>query len=81
MLLAELECGFQPKHRVIQHHLLGGGIMDHSSHLPDQVAMSSAKVEYNEGCITFMATCHLRMLLAELEGVGRIKHGTNNHFL
>jgi hypothetical protein len=44
-----------------------GGVVDHSSNLPDPVAMSSTKVEYNEGCIAFMAAQHLRMLLAELE--------------
>jgi hypothetical protein len=46
-----------------------GGVVDHSSNVPDPVAMSSAEVEYNEGCIAFMAASHLRMLLAELEGV------------
>jgi hypothetical protein len=46
-----------------------GGIIDHSSNLPDPVAMSLAEAKYNEGCIAFMAASHLRMLLAELEGV------------
>jgi hypothetical protein len=46
-----------------------GGIVDHSSNLPDPVAMSSAEAEYNEGCLAFMATNHLRMLLIELEGI------------
>jgi hypothetical protein len=41
--------------------------MDHSSNLPDPVALSSAEAEYNEGCIAFMAASHLRMLLCELE--------------
>jgi hypothetical protein len=52
-----------------------GGVLDHSSNLPDQIAMSSAEVEYNEGCITFMVANHLRMLLAELE---RIKENNMN---
>jgi hypothetical protein len=46
-----------------------GGIIDHSSNLPDPVALSSAKAEYNEGCIAFMATSHLHMLLCEMEGI------------
>ena len=43
--------------------------MDHSSNMPDPVALSSAKAEYNEGCVAFMAASHLRMLLCELEGI------------
>jgi hypothetical protein len=46
-----------------------GGIMDHSSNLLDPVALSSAEAEYNEGCLAFMAASHLRVILAELEGV------------
>jgi hypothetical protein len=32
-----------------------GGIVDHSSNLPDPVTLSSAEAEYNEGCIAMMA--------------------------
>jgi hypothetical protein len=46
-----------------------GGIVDHSSNMPDPVALSSAEAEYNEGCVAFMAASHLRMLLWELEGI------------
>jgi hypothetical protein len=46
-----------------------GGIVDHSSNMPDPVALSSAEAEYNEGCVAFMAASHLRMLLCELEGI------------
>jgi hypothetical protein len=46
-----------------------GGVVDHSSNMPDPVALSSAEAEYNEGCVAFMAASHLRMLLCELEGV------------
>jgi hypothetical protein len=46
-----------------------GGVVDHTSNLPDPVALSSAEAEYNEGCLAFMAASHLRMLLAELEGI------------
>jgi hypothetical protein len=46
-----------------------GGVVDHSSNLPNPVALSSAEAEYNKGCLTMMASSHLRMLLAELEGI------------
>ena len=46
-----------------------GGIVDHSSNMPDSVALSSAEAEYNKGCVAFMAASHLRMLLYELEGI------------
>ncbi len=46
-----------------------GGIVDHSSNMPDPVASSSAEAEYNEECVAFMAASHLRMLLCELKGV------------
>jgi hypothetical protein len=44
-------------------------VVDHSSNMPNPVALSSAEVEYNEGCTAFMAASHLRMLLCELEGI------------
>jgi hypothetical protein len=50
-----------------------GGVVDHSSNLPDPVALSSAEAEYNEGCIAFMAASHLQMFLAELEGIEESK--------
>ena len=43
--------------------------MDHSSNLPDPIALSSAEAEYNEACIAFMSASHLVMLLNELEFV------------
>jgi hypothetical protein len=46
-----------------------GGVVDHSSNLPDPVALSSAEAEYNEGCIALMAASHLRMLLCEFDGI------------
>lgn len=45
-----------------------GGVVDHSSNMLDPVALSSAELQYNEGCTAFMAASHLRMLLCELEG-------------
>jgi hypothetical protein len=44
-----------------------GGIVDHSSNMPDPVALCSAEAEYNEACLACMATSPLRMLLDELE--------------
>jgi hypothetical protein len=55
-----------------------GGVVDHSSNLPDPVAMSSAEAEYNEGCIALKAAQHLRMLLAELEGSEESKMAPTN---
>jgi hypothetical protein len=46
-----------------------GGIVNHSSNMPDPVALSSAEAEYNEGCIAMMAASHLRMLLCELSNI------------
>jgi hypothetical protein len=46
-----------------------GGIVDHSSNMPDPVALSSVEVEYNEGCIAMMAASHLRMLLCKLTNI------------
>jgi hypothetical protein len=46
-----------------------GDIVDHSSNMPDPVALSSAEAEYNAGCVAFMAASHLRMLLCEFEGI------------
>jgi hypothetical protein len=46
-----------------------GGIVDHSSNMPDPVVLLLAEAEYNEGCVAFMAASYLRMLLCELEGV------------
>jgi transposase InsO family protein len=58
-----------------------GGIIDHSSNLPDPVALSSAEAEYNEGCLAFMATSQLRMLLCEMEGVSEsTMEATNVYF-
>ena len=44
-----------------------GGVVDHSSNLPDPVALSSAESEYNQCCVAGMATTHLKMFLNELE--------------
>lgn len=44
-----------------------GGVVDHSSNLPDPVALSSAEAEYNQACLACMASSHLRMFLDEME--------------
>ncbi|MGH3053820.1 MAG: reverse transcriptase domain-containing protein [Gaiellaceae bacterium] len=43
-----------------------GGVVDHSSFLPDPVAMSSGEAEYNTACATCIAVAHLRMLTNKL---------------
>jgi hypothetical protein len=44
-----------------------GGVVDHSSNLPDPVALSSAEAEYNKPCLCGMAVTHLKMLLNDME--------------
>ena len=44
-----------------------GGVVEHSSNMPDPVALSSAEAEYNEACLACMATAHLRQFLEDLE--------------
>lgn len=55
-----------------------GGIINHSSNLPNPVALSSAEAKYNEGCLAMMATSHLCMLLAEFEGTAEENLGPTN---
>jgi hypothetical protein len=44
-----------------------GGVVEHSSNIPDPVAFSSAEAEYNEACLACMATAHLKEFLEDLE--------------
>ncbi len=44
-----------------------GGIIDHSSNMPDPIAMSSAEVEYNQACVATMALLHISMILNNFE--------------
>jgi len=44
-----------------------GGIVDHSSNMPDPIAMSSAKGEYNQTCVATMALLHISMFLKNFE--------------
>jgi hypothetical protein len=44
-----------------------GGVVEHSSNMPDPVALSSAEAEYNERCLACMSTVHVKQLLEDLE--------------
>jgi hypothetical protein len=43
------------------------GVVEHSSNMPDPVALSSAEAEYNEACLACMATAHLKQFLEDLD--------------
>ncbi|MGH3054284.1 MAG: Ty1/Copia family ribonuclease HI, partial [Gaiellaceae bacterium] len=47
-----------------------GGVVDHALFVPDPVALSSGKAEYNTACATSMAVAHLRMLTNEMDTLG-----------
>ncbi len=42
-------------------------LVEHSSNMPDPVALSSTKAEYNEAYLACMATAHLKQFLEDLE--------------
>jgi hypothetical protein len=44
-----------------------GGVVEHSSNMPDPVALSSAEAEYTEACLACMATAQLKQFLEDLE--------------
>ncbi len=44
-----------------------GGVVEHSSNMPDPVALSSPEAEYNEACLACMATAHLKQFLKDME--------------
>jgi hypothetical protein len=44
-----------------------GGVVEHSSNIPDSVALSSAEAEHNEACLACMTTAHLKQFLKDLE--------------
>ncbi|MGH7954439.1 MAG: reverse transcriptase domain-containing protein [Gloeomargaritales cyanobacterium] len=46
-----------------------GGVVDHSSFIPEPVAMSSGEAEYNAACVTCMATSHIRMIVNEMSSL------------
>jgi hypothetical protein len=39
------------------------GVVEHSSNLPDPLALSIVEAEYNEACLACMATAHMKQLL------------------
>jgi hypothetical protein len=43
-----------------------GGIVDHSSNIPDPIALSSAEAEYNQACVATMALLHIPSSLTTL---------------
>ena len=45
-----------------------GDPLDHGTHVPGPVALSSAESNYNAACTATMALAHFRMLKNELEG-------------
>jgi hypothetical protein len=49
------------------HDLLIEGVVEHSSNMPDPVALSSAEAEYNESCLACMTAAHLKQFLEDLE--------------
>ncbi len=51
-----------------------GGVVDHSSNLPEPVALSFAEAEHNIGRIAFMAASHLRMFLADLKALKSLNY-------
>jgi hypothetical protein len=43
-----------------------GGMVGHSSNMPEPVVLSSSEAEYNEACLAWMAIAHLRQFLGRL---------------
>ena len=48
------------------------GLVEHTTNLPDPVALSSAEAEYNEACLACMSMAHQHKFLYELELVKKI---------
>jgi len=44
-----------------------GGLINHSSNMPDPVVLSSAEAEYNQTCVATMALMHTVMAINNLE--------------
>ncbi len=44
-----------------------GGVVEHSSNMPDPVALSSAEAAYNEACLACMATAHLKQFFEDFD--------------
>ena len=44
-----------------------GGLVDHSSNMPEPIALCSAEAEYNQACMAKMALMHISMAMNNLE--------------
>jgi len=44
-----------------------GGLVNHSSNMPEPIALSSAEAEYNQACMATMALMHISMAMNNLE--------------
>jgi len=53
-----------------------GGLIDHSSNMPEPVALSSAEAEYNQACVATMALMHVSMALNNLNLLMRMNRDT-----
>ena len=53
-----------------------GGVVGHSSNLPDPVALFSAEAEHNEACFACMSTAHLCKFLVKLELSSNVENKT-----
>ena len=58
--------------------IVQGGPVDHSSHLPIPVAMSSGEAEYISAAAACMRASHLRMLNYDLRYLGTTEYDGNN---
>ena len=58
--------------------ILQGGPVDHSSHLPIPVAISSGEAEYISATAACMRAIHLRMLIYNLKYLGTLKYYGDN---
>ena len=58
--------------------MVQGGLVDHSSHLPIPVAMSSGEAEYISAATACMRASHLRMLIYDLKYLGTPRYDGDN---
>ena len=58
---------------------INGGMVDHASHVPAPVAMSTGEAEYLGAGNACMSAAHLRMLIYDLQHLGTRRHTYENH--
>ena len=58
---------------------INGGMVDHASHVPVPVAMSTGEAEYLGAGNACMSAAHLRMLVYDLQFLGTKQHTYENH--